>query len=61
MKRKACRECRIIVKSETCPLCKGTNFSESFQGRINVLDAEKSFISKKINIKSKGEYAIRVR
>jgi len=61
MKRKVCRKCRIFVKGEQCPVCKGSNFSESWNGRINILNAEKSEIAKKINLNSNGEYAIKVR
>ncbi len=61
MKKKVCRNCKIFVKGEQCPLCKNSNFSESFSGRINILDAEKSEIAKKINIKTKGEFCIKIR
>ena len=61
MKRKVCRKCRIFVKGEQCPVCKGSNFSESWNGRINILNDEKSEIAKKINLNSNGEYAIKVR
>jgi RNA polymerase subunit RPABC4/transcription elongation factor Spt4 len=32
-----------------------------WQGRLNILDANKSMIAQKIGIKVKGEYAIKVR
>jgi len=61
MKRKVCKKCKIFVKGDQCPVCKSSTFSESWNGRINVLNAEKSEIAKKINIKENGEYAIKVR
>jgi len=61
MKRKVCKKCKIFVKGDTCPLCNGSDFTETWQGRIFVLDAEKSEIAKKAGIKNKGEYAIKVR
>ncbi len=59
MKKKVCKSCKIIVQGEVCPLCKKSNFSTNFQGQINVLDVNKSFIAKKINITVKGDYAIK--
>ena len=61
MKRKVCKKCKVFVKGNECPLCHGNQFSESWQGRINVMDANKSDIAKKIGIKVKGEYVIKVR
>jgi DNA-directed RNA polymerase subunit E" len=59
MKKKICKSCNLIVQGETCPLCKKNAFTTSFQGQINVLDANKSFIAKKIGLTVKGEYAIK--
>ncbi len=58
--KKVCKKCKIFVQKETCPICKGNQFADSFKGRINVLDAEKSEIAKKLNIETKGEYAIKI-
>lgn len=51
----------MVVKGNKCPLCKTSDLSDSWNGRIFVLDAEKSEIGKSIGIKSKGEYALKVR
>ena len=61
MKKKACKKCKIFVDKSECPICKGSNFSTNWQGRINIIDPEKSDIAKKIGIKIKGEYAIKVK
>ena len=61
MSRKVCKKCKIFVKGAECPLCKGNQFSESWQGRLSVLDAERSEIAQKIGIKVKGDYSIKVR
>ena len=58
--RKICKKCKIFVKKETCPICKGNQFAETFKGRITIIDPEKSEIAKKINITVKGEYAIKI-
>ena len=61
MGRKVCKKCKIFVRENECPLCHGNSFTESWQGRINITDANKSSIAKKIDIKVKGEYVIKVR
>lgn len=61
MSKKVCKKCRIFVKGGECPICKGNNFTEIWQGKINILDANKSEIAKKIGINVKGEYVIKVR
>ncbi len=61
MKKKACKKCKILVTRDECPICKGRQFSDNWQGRIIVLDPQKSDIAKKININMKGEYAIKTR
>ena len=61
MKKKVCKKCRVFVGGDECPICKGTNFSTSWQGRLNVTNAEKSEIAKIVNIKQKGEYAVKCR
>lgn len=59
-KKKACRQCKIFVEGDECPLCKGTQFATNWKGRLYIIDANKSEIAKKIGIAVKGEYAIKV-
>lgn len=61
MKKKACKKCLIFVEGSECPICKGNQFSTNWQGRIAILDANKSTIAKKMGINQKGEYTIKVR
>jgi len=61
MKKKVCRNCRLFVEEEECPKCKGNQFSQSWQGRVYVVDAAKSEIAKRMAITSEGEYAIKLR
>lgn len=61
MKKKVCKKCKIFVDGNECPLCKGNQFSTNWQGRLNIIDANKSDIAGKIDITVKGEYAIKVR
>ena len=59
MARKVCKKCKIFVEKDKCPLCKKNQFQTNWKGRINILDAEKSEIAQKLEIKVKGEYAIK--
>ncbi len=59
MAKKACKKCKILVDGNKCSLCQGDQFTESWKGKIIVLNAEKSEIAKKTEIKVKGEYAIK--
>ena len=61
MGKKVCTKCLIFVDGSVCPICKGSNFSDNWKGRIIVLDANKSEIAKKLGINVKGEYAIKAR
>ncbi len=61
MARKVCKNCKLFYKGDNCPICKGNQTAVSWQGRINIIDANKSMIAKKIGITEKGEYAIKVR
>ena len=61
MKKKVCKQCKLFYEGSECPQCKGSQTAVSWQGRINFIDTNKSEIAKKIGIKVKGEYALKVR
>ena len=61
MKKKVCKKCKLFVEGSICPVCKGNQFSVNWQGRLYIVDANKSMIANKIDIKVKGEYAIKAR
>ena len=60
MKKKVCKDCRIFVDGKECPVCKGQSFTTNWKGRIAILDPRKSDVAKRVGIKKKGEYAIKV-
>lgn len=60
-KKKVCKRCKLFVEGNTCPLCSGDSFSNSWQGRLYIKDVNQSTIAEKIGIKLKGEYAIKVK
>ena len=59
-KKKACRQCKLFVEGDECPVCKTTQFVTNWKGRLAVLDELRSDLGKKVGIKIKGEYAIKV-
>ena len=61
MAKKVCKKCKLFVTGNKCPICQGNSFTENWKGKIVILDPVKSEIAQKINIKAKGEYAIKVR
>ncbi|MEK6906207.1 MAG: transcription elongation factor subunit Spt4 [Nanoarchaeota archaeon] len=61
-KPKACKICnRIYETGDRCPACSARESTDSFNGRIIILNPEKSEIAQKINIKNKGNFAIKTR
>jgi len=61
-KQKACKICNMIYETgEKCPNCDARESTETFKGRIVVENPEKSEIAKKLNIKKKGNFAIKTR
>ena len=61
-KSKACKICNTIFEQgEKCPKCESKEITESFKWRIVLLDPEKSEIANKINIKEKGNFALKTR
>ncbi|MFH1403199.1 MAG: transcription elongation factor subunit Spt4 [Candidatus Altiarchaeota archaeon] len=57
---RACKSCMRLVEEETCPVCK-TSTTQYWSGYLAVLSPEKSEISKKMEIKTPGQYALKVR
>ncbi len=57
---KACRKCYRITEADVCPVCNEAT-SREWQGFVIINDYEKSEIAAKMNIKSNGKYALRVR
>ena len=60
-KPKACKMCNTIHEEEKCPKCESKESTEGFKGRIVLLNPEKSEIAQKLNLKDKGNFAIKTR
>lgn len=57
---KACKNCRILVEGDECPICHSKDLVQNWKGRIIVFNVEKSEVAKLAEIKAKGDYAIKV-
>lgn len=58
---KACKNCRhIIAQGEMCPVCGSTTLTSKWHGYVVILNAEKSDIAKKLQIKVNGTYALSI-
>ncbi|GBE20250.1 DNA-directed RNA polymerase subunit E'' [archaeon BMS3Abin17] len=61
-KSKACKICNKIYETgDKCPNCESKESVEGFKGRVVIINPEKSEIAKKLNIKDKGNFAIKTR
>ena len=60
-KKKVCKNCKVFVDGDKCPMCQGNQFVENWKGRIIVLNAEQSEIAKKLDISKKGIYALKTK
>ncbi len=59
---KACKNCGALVPRDTkvCPICQGTQFTESWEGILIIVDPEKSVAASLAGRDKPGMYAIRV-
>ncbi|MFH0869305.1 MAG: transcription elongation factor subunit Spt4 [archaeon] len=60
MAKQACRVCKKLVSGDKCPIHPDAKLSETWKGKIIVLDPQNSELAKKMKITDKGEYAIRI-
>jgi DNA-directed RNA polymerase subunit E" len=58
---RACRNCKIIIEENVCPICKGTNLSDDYSGLLIIVDPEGSQMAQKMEIKKEGWYALKIR
>ncbi|MBU2522805.1 MAG: DNA-directed RNA polymerase subunit E'' [Nanoarchaeota archaeon] len=57
--KKVCKKCKVFVTGPNCPLCNGTQFTESWKGKLTIFKPEESLIAQKIGIKKAGVYAVK--
>ena len=60
-RRKVCRNCRLFVSGDSCPICGESNFSHSWKGVVMINDPADSEIAKALGITAKGKYCLWVK
>jgi DNA-directed RNA polymerase subunit E" len=60
MKVNACKECKKLTELDICTVCKSRT-TPHWVGFVAVSDPEKSEIAKKMGLKVKGKFALKVR
>ncbi|MDA4128111.1 MAG: DNA-directed RNA polymerase, subunit E'' [Thaumarchaeota archaeon] len=60
MKELACRRCKMLTSSRTCPNDGSKNLSEQWSGLIVVLEPAKSKVARTLGILAPGRYALNV-
>ncbi len=60
MKVNACKECKRLTELDVCESCKGKT-TQNWIGFVAIADPETSDVAKKMGIKLKGKYALKVR
>ena len=61
IKDRACKICKTIYEGDKCPHCDSKESTDSYKGKIYILNHEKSEIAKKINLSSNGKFAVKTR
>jgi DNA-directed RNA polymerase subunit E" len=51
----------IVEEGDKCPNCGSKELTEGAKGRIVLLNPEKSEVANKLNLKEKGNFAIKTR
>jgi len=59
-KEKACKNCKRIYEGDVCPVCDKKETSDTFKGKVEIVNPERSLIGKELKVNKKGLYAIKV-
>ena len=59
MSKKVCKKCKVFITGQPCQECGGTQFTESWKGKVAIFKPEESLIAQKMGIKKPGVYAIK--
>ena len=51
----------MIYEGDKCPGCGSSEFTESWKGRVIIINPEQSQIAKKMKINKKGVHAIKTK
>ena len=59
-KEKACKGCKLIYEGDSCPNCGKKDISDTFKGKVEIVNPEKSELAKQLKVSKKGIYAIKI-
>jgi DNA-directed RNA polymerase subunit E" len=59
-KEKACKNCKRIYEGEVCPNCEKKDTSDTFKGKVEIVNSEKSEVAKELKITKPGLYAVKI-
>jgi len=59
-KEKACKNCKLIYEGSACPNCGKSDVTDTFKGKVEIVDPEKSELAKELKVNKKGLYAIKI-
>ena len=59
--KRVCKQDRIFVEEGNCPICHNADFATTWQGRLSIIDTDRSFIAKRSGATKEGDYAIKIR
>lgn len=58
---KVCKACRAVFSgANKCPSCGSDEITDSFKGKVVVIDPEQSEVAKNLKINKKGVYAVKL-
>jgi len=58
-KEKACKNCKRIYEGDKCPNCDKKDTTDTFKGKVEIVNPEKSEVAKELKINKKGLYAVK--
>lgn len=61
MTERACKTCRSIVTGDSCPVCKDSQLTKSFEGYILLCNTEGSQVAQAIGSLLPGKYALKIK
>ena len=59
-KEKACKNCKRIYDEAVCPVCDKKETSDTFKGKVEIVNPEKSEVAQQLKVNKKGLYAVRL-
>ncbi len=60
-KQKACKSCATLYDGDKCPNCQSDSSTESWKGKVIIINPEQSEIAKKMKREKKGGFAIKTK